>query len=237
MTDSQNLYFIGILQQALDSSDVTVALKLAFQEIETKGKLPDYREGYKKYQDFMRVVDDYVSSEPELKNEIKFEIMESRIIDLVSGTFEGSEQEKKQILELISEKAEFLSEYERMRDELSEFLPGPAPIQVEIVRDGQSLGFYEFDEKSPTILIKDVLPGEYAIRLVTGRLLWQSELANEKLCWKDAYPKQKLPAAAETGVIRQKATITENLLGGEIRLEVFPGVESGAIVLTLTTNK
>lgn len=233
MTESRDLHFIRILLNAFGSKDKKEALKAAFKEIKNKGKLPEYRTASKNFEKFLKIVDDSVSSQPDIRHNLETEMSESTLIDLVTDTFPGNDEEKQKVLSLIKKNPGLLSEYERIRNELSEFLPKPEQVQIEIEKNGKPLGLFEFDTATSRILVREVEPGDYLVKLSSGLLLWQGNLSREKLVWTSAFPGEKLPAAAETEPLRRKPSYREDLAEGEIRLEILPGLESGAMLLTL----
>jgi hypothetical protein len=77
--------------------------------------------------------------------------------------------------------------------------------------------------------IAGILPGAYSVKLWTGRVLWESELSEADLLWASAFPGRSLALAADTAPADRLRSRRELLLGGELCLHVFPGVESGEI--------
>jgi len=237
MAENKDLHFIRILLNAFGSKDKKEAMKAAFKEIKEKGKLPEYQTASKNFEKFLKIVDDYVTSQPDIRNNLETELSESTLIALVTDTFPGTDEEKQKVLALIKKDSVLLSEYERIRNELSAFLPKPDQVQIEIEKNGKPLGVFEFDAATSKILVREVEPGDYVVKLSSGLLLWQGNLLREKLVWTYAYPGEKLPAAAETEPLKCKPSYREDLAEGEIRLEIVPGLESGAILLTLKKRK
>ena len=79
--------------------------------------------------------------------------------------------------------------------------------------------------------ISDIRPGDYAIRLSTGRLLWSGNLQEGDLIWARAFPTAALPLAADTGDSRAVWTQEMKCLRNEIVMRVYPGIEHGMIGL------
>jgi len=231
MTEN-NLYFIQLLQKAFKSSDSALAFKEAIEEIKSKGKLPEYREGYDNFLAFINAIEDHLISQPELIEDLKTGILETEMIDLLTDTFTGSDKEKQEIINLIKADPGMLLAYNELKAEMAEFLPKDLPMLIEIEKDGNPFASFAHEPSSESILIKGITSGNYVIKLSTGLFIWQGNLSDKQLIWKKAFPKEKLKAAAETKIIGQKASFTEPLLKGELILEVFPGLESGAIQLT-----
>jgi len=233
MNQNNNLYFIKILERTFSSSDLKQSLNKAFKEIAGKGTLPEYEEGFNNFQMFIKAIDKHLSGDPELVERFKIDQWKSKMLDLITGTFKGSGDEKLELIGFIQTNPELFSSYEQIREELKKFLPKVFPIQIEIEKDGEMLGKHEFDRDTANITIKNISTGFYRVLLSTGRLLWEGNLPEEKLLWVKAYPQQKLPVAAETEPLKQRPTLTESLITDEIVLEVYPGIESGIILLKL----
>lgn len=237
MAENRDLHFIRILLNAFGSKDKKEALRTAFKEIKEKGKLPEYRTAWKNFKKFLKTVDDYVTAQPATTDSIETELSESTLIDLVTDTFPGTGEEKQKILALIKKNPDLLSQYERIRNELSAFLPKPEQVQIEIEKNGKPVGVFGVDAATDRILIREIEPGDYRLKLSSGLLLWQGSLSREKLLWTTAFPGEKLPAAAETEPLKRKPSYTEDLAEGELRLEILPGLEAGTLLLTFKKKK
>jgi len=59
-------------------------------------------------------------------------------------------------------------------------------------------------------------------------------LTAEELIWSEAHENKNLPMAAETEGIKKEATYQEDLLGGDLILRTYAGLEGGSIELELT---
>jgi len=163
--------------------------------------------------------------------------MELKLNDIASGIFKGSDAEKQKVLKLIKDNPDLYSKYSKLYNYLAAFSSEDHVFQIEIEKDGHSIGVFEFNKESNRILIKEISKGAYSIKLSTGRLLWEGKLREEDLIWTKAFPKEGLPAAAETEPIHQRPTLTESLLEGEIVMEVYPWLKSGIILLSLGKTK
>ena len=78
-----------------------------------------------------------------------------------------------------------------------------------------------------------VKPGNYRLKLDTGRLLWEGRLTEEDLVWSKAYPGQDLPVAADSKETRRTPTREIDLLDGSAVLRIYPGVETGSLEIEL----
>lgn len=88
-----------------------------------------------------------------------------------------------------------------------------------------------------TWLSCDVDPGDYCLKLDTGRVLWERRLEAEHVLWTRAFPGVPLQAAADTGGQRRRPpALRETLLGGVLILRVYPGLERGRLEIECNTE-
>ena len=234
MPNDQRLYFIRILQAAFEERDRTEALKKAIEEITSLGKEPGYLEGFQNFQKFVRALDDQTVLDEYFQQDARSAYLEARIFDILTDTFSGTEDEKRALTRLIEDDPEITSALELMRENLASLLSEDVESIIEVEKGGLSFGLYRLEKGFHRIVIPGIQAGEYAIRLSTGLLLWEGQLEAEKLLWHLAFPGQKLPAAAESRRLSQQATLTMELMDGEISLVVLPGLESGTILVNFT---
>jgi len=232
MSDGNNLYFVRILQAAFLERDRTRVLKSAMEEIIALGNAPEYREGYRNFQNLMKALENEVVPDVALVDDVTAETLEARMLDIVTNSIEGSEDDKQVVMQLIQENPELRLALQEMRNSLAILFPGDPAVEIEVEKDGFSFGLYRLEAGIDRIVIPGIQEGEYAVKLSTGLLLWQGRLRAEDILWHLAFPGQKLPAAAETKMLRQQPILASDLLDGEVRLELFPTLESGTIVLT-----
>ena len=231
MPNDQRLYFVRILQAALAERDRTQALKIAIEEITSLGKRPEYREGFQNFQNLIRALDDQAVLDRDLLQDVRSEYLEARTLDILTDTFTGTEDEKRALKGLIQDDPELAHSLELMRKDLVSRLPERTEVEIEVEKGQLSFGLYRLEKGFDRIVIPGIQPGDYSIKLSTGLLLWEGQLESKQLLWSLAFPGQKLPAAAESRRVDQQTTVTSELMGGEIRLVVLPGLESGTIVL------
>jgi hypothetical protein len=232
MTDGRNLYFIRILQAAFEGRDRKAALKAAIENIVSMGRLPEYQGGFKSFRILMKALDEDAASDSELQQDIRYDHLEASITDIVTTTFDGSEEEKQTMMRLIHEAPELAAVLEEMCEGVTGLLFEPDALEIEVEREGLPFGLYRLERGFDRVVIPGIQPGEYAIKVSTEFLLWRGELRAKDILWHLACPESKLPAAAESKALRQEPTMTIDLLNGEVRLELFPSLESGTLILT-----
>jgi len=225
MSDSNRLYFIPIIARAISSENPKRAMDEAFDEIRGLGNQPEYQEGYRQFLEFVKTAVEPSSEETDRKNQMIRNAIHRLIYDLVTDTFDGDEDQKNTLINAIKSDSEWGAEYERIKDELQDYLVHDATIEIEVLRGDQLIGcisiIKEPDQVSP------IFPGKYIIRFSNGRMLWEGDITREDVIWTYAFPGRDLPMAAETDPLHQEPTRTLTLLDGELIIFVFAGLESG----------
>jgi len=225
MSDSNRLYFIPIIARAISSENPKQAMDEAFDEIQELGNQPEYQEGYRQFLEFVKTAVRPSGEKTDRKNQIIRDAIHRLIYDLVTDTFDGDEDQKNALINVIISDPEWGTEYERIKAEAQDFLAPEAIIEIEVLKDEQLIGsistIKELNQVSP------IFPGKYMIRFSNGRVLWEGNITREDVIWTYAFPGRELPMAAETEPLHQESTKTITLLGGELVIYVFAGLESG----------
>ena len=226
MSDSKRLYFIPLIDDALGSDNPELALMGAFKKIHDLGMTKEYKEGFAQFRLFMgKIVEAYVENSPDREQLIREDI-HSLINDLVTDSFEGSEEEKKALIEAFARNDKWQTEYERMKSELADFMEPHPPMGIEVLKDGEPIASFAVTEVP--IKLMNIDPGRYNVRLSNGRVLWEGEITRKHLRLIDAYEGEDLDMAAKTED-KVEPTISEPLLANELVMKVFLGIESGEI--------
>ncbi len=228
MSDSKRLYFIPIIDDALGSDNPEVAPMGAFKKIRDRGMAKEYKEGFAQFLLFMgKIVESYVENSPDREQLIREDI-HSLISDLVTDSFEGSEEEKKALIESFARNDKWQIEYARIKSEVADFIEPHPPMGVEVLKDGEPIASFAVTEMP--IKLMNIDPGQYTIRLSTGRVLWEDQLLKKHLIWLDAYGDEDLRMAAKTEKdAAARTTVSDPLMGGELTMAVIPGLKSGEI--------
>ena len=228
---NQELYFIPVLTRALERADAPTALGEAFREIHRAGRRPEFREAYDNFQRFMEEVVRQVA-EARLTT-LEDASVRELIADLATDTFEGTADEHQCAHGLVQSRPEWAAEYEALRSEIAVRPTAGAMAEILVMREATVVAQITLSRKAERGFVSDVFPGRYVIALETGRLIWKGDLTERLLIWKVAFPDRALDIAAATGETPGDATREEVLLGGELILRVFPGLESGRLELEL----
>lgn len=227
MTESKKLYFIPIIERALQSADPAHAMKEAFDEIWNLGKQEEYREGFQQFLEFTKISIKPLEEDSGQKIQFIRDTIYRLMYELTTGTFEGDEQQKSDLTDTLRNIPLWNVEFEHIKEEARGILFSEEPLKIEILRENRIMGSYPI---SPIPSFFDaVIPGRYMFRLSNGRVLWEGNLNKEDLIWVFAFPDQEFDMAAETEDSERRPTKTISLLDGEISIAVFAGLESGRI--------
>lgn len=229
MNPDKKLYFIPIIAKAFDSPNPVDALHDAINEIITLGKLDEYNEGYKLFGKFMEEGIQTRISEHAKDNVEKNILLDKIIVMILSDDINISIEDKSEILYKIKNNPMLNKRYEKIYEEYFKQIP----MEIEIYKEGNKVSSQSFEGGIKEITFRDIDPGDYIISLSNGRLLWEGEITKEDVIWEAAFPEEQYPMAADTGDMKIQSTRTEEIISGEITLSIYPGLESGRIVLRL----
>lgn len=125
------------------------------------------------------------------------------------------------------------SEYEHGFRQFKRFmaLMNDNGLEIIIVKNGESIISIPVKSGPFSERIQNIKPGQYAVRLNTGRILWQGELTEKDLVWTAAFPETDLALVADTGDLAEHRTRVIKLLEGELIIRVIPQLETGCIEL------
>jgi hypothetical protein len=227
---SNDLYFLPIIADALRQAEPKEALKAAFEEIKALGQRPQYEQGFLQFQRFMAEVKKNWERPFQKPEDYAIDVIRWLALQAVGGLLK--EDEAKAVLDLIGLDSRWKGEFEKLCQETSESEMPRIP-EIIIERNGEHIASISCECLPITKEIGDVKPGQYAVRLDTGRLIWEGELTEQELLWASAFPGQNLDLAADTGEAIRRTTREITLLNGELIIRVFPEVESGCLELKI----
>lgn len=224
------LHFLKLIQDAFDSNDARESLRQAMAELKAKRDDPDYRETYGGFIGFLDAVAEAVSSDQNLRDTIREQLDSEALIEILLSDFTGDDAEREKILSQAKEAAGF----EALRDEIESFLEKQPDLELEVWKDNVLIAQAVCDSAHMPVEISDFSPADIVVKLSNGRVLWSGGITENEVRWKTAFPGKEYPAAAMTEPTKVPASISELLLGGSLRFEVFPGIESATLRLSLT---
>ena len=109
-------------------------------------------------------------------------------------------------------------------------------VTVQAFKDGRSCGLLKLTPGGRSASLSDLTPGRFALRLETGRLLWEDDISEADLILGLAFPDEPFAVAAATGTGLHSPSRQEVIAGGEILLSVLPGIETGNLQLKFQTG-
>jgi len=228
---NQDLYFVPMIARALEQADHADALGRAFAEIEELGRLPAYSRGFENFHRFMPEVRRHSASD-EL-HQVDVESIRALLVELATDTLDGDAGERQAVLDLIHSVPRLQAEYERLSATVGAHGSEAETVTMNLLKDAELLTQIEFDRQHPRASVGRVLPAHYSLALETGRVIWEGRLVARDLLWSAAFPGRALDLAADTGGRPTTTTREEQLLGGELTLRVYPGMEFGRIEVEL----
>jgi len=229
MSNNKGLYFIPIIARALSHDDPKRAMEDAFDEIKELGSQPEYAGGYQQFLEFVNETLKPSGLEAERKKQLISNALQRLMYDLVTDTFKGNHEQKNALIDAFKANPEWSAKYERIKKEAQDFLAPVEPIEIEVFKNENNIGSLSISDDPGSI--SSIFPDRYSIRLSNGRVLWEGDLTQKDVIWTYAFPEKDLAMAAETETMDPHPTKTIPLLGGEIILFVYAGLESGKLTI------
>ncbi len=183
---------------------------------------------------------DVVSKRVEKKRSgeaLRVELARELIIDLASDAFEGSAEDKRKALSIIRSNPQWRKEYDQLVGEIEELSQIPEGVEISVSRENKPLKSVTFLKLPGSETIDNVTPGHYNIAFATGRLIWEGELTEQDLIWVKAYPGKPFEMAADTTEREAKPTKQISAFEDQINIEVFAGIESGRMTITMNAAR
>jgi hypothetical protein len=234
---NKDLYFLSKIVEAFKQPEPKEALEEAIEEIKTLGRRPEYARGFLQFQRFMAEVNK--NSEKLSKSPADRVPDEIRVLALqaASDLLEEDPKEAQAVLDLIGTHPRWREEFEKLRKETEKSkMPGRAP-EITIEKNGQPIGSISCQRLPVTKEIRDIKPGQYALKMDTGRVIWEEKLTERELLWAAAFPGQALDLAADTEGAMVRTSLEFTLLNGELTIRVFPETESGRLEVKIRGSK
>jgi hypothetical protein len=114
-----------------------------------------------------------------------------------------------------------------------EELDRPLCAEVIVERNDVVVASCSFEQAVGAQVVRSIEPGDYCLKLDTGRILWEGNLSEKDLVWSKAYPGEGLALAADSEERPHRLTREFDLLDGTLALRVYPGVETGSFEIEL----
>lgn len=228
----QDMYFVCLLADALKAPDREAALQQAFEKINSLGRLPEYRQGYRQFEIFMEFVDSHMKKNR--KKALLDNVLRVLMVELASGMFDGDDAQRQELLDIINSRPDWQGQYLSIEQEIEIMNRQFDNIEIFVFRDNESVAKVSLSEKKKTAVLDNLMPGFYRLVLSGGRQLWQGSLEAKDLIWTEAFGKDPLKLAAQTSDARENPVRTINILDGELKLHLFAGVESGNMQIEMS---
>lgn len=112
---------------------------------------------------------------------------------------------------------------------LKDFEPEERRPCIVVKRDGDQLATLTIEDGRIVGIVESAKPGNYSVGLDTGRNLWQGRLSGQDLIWREAFPDEPLPLAADTDQESPPVSREIVLIPDELVLKVIPGRRQGRL--------
>jgi len=226
---SKDLYFLPIIADALRKPEPKVALGLAIRKIKILGQQPEYHRGFLQFNRFMAEV----KKNSEKLSQSPLEIVPDEIrflaLQVASDLLEENPKEAQAVLNLIGSQRSWQEEFEKMHKETEKSkMPESAP-KIIIERNGQPIGSISCERLPVAKEIRDAKPGQYSVKMDTGRVIWEEKLTEKDLLWAAAFEGRALDLAADSEAALTRPSREFSLLNGELTIRIFPETESGRL--------
>jgi hypothetical protein len=232
MIADKKLYFIPMIAQALVSDEPRRAMEEAFEEIKELGTREDYKEGFQQFMEFIKTAIGPVDETTPWQNvRLPAAAIHRLLYDLATDTFEGSEEQKEDLIASLKDIPEWNVRYAQLKERTQSLIHSNLPLEIEVLRKNQVIGAVPVS--SGPAIVGEIAPGSYTVRFSNGRILWEGDLRKEDLIFAFAFPGKDFAMAAETEAPKRKPTKKLTLAGGDINLFVFAGLETGHIRLEI----
>jgi hypothetical protein len=222
---NMDLYFVPILETALNQIDRKSALADAFRSIQQLGREPGYQKGYRQFCAFMAAV---------VETTGLAEFVEDGPSDI-----RAFQQELGLLLRALGDEPSLVADRERFRKrvggipehlrDLLEHVHGEArPIELRLEKEQRVVAVINIRDERESALADHLTPGCFTLSTDTNRVLWEGELSASDLLWESAFPGRPLELAADSDAAsRVQPTRQISLLDGDIELLVFAGLVYG----------
>ena len=234
---TKDLFFLKIIADALSQPNPKEAIRKAFNKITLLGSQPEYKQGFLQFQQFMSEVDKNWGTHSIEPEDMVLGIVRELALQLATGLFEGSRQQEQAIRDLIMSNPHWRDEFEKLCLEASKSEAPLSNLEIVLERNEENMDSIPLEKLPVVKKIAHVKPGHFIVKLSTGRILWQGDLAEKDLLWAKAFPEQYFELAADTGDTDQPVTKELRLLNDELIIRVFPGIESGRLEIKVREGK
>jgi len=171
---ANELYFIRILQEALQSPEPEPALGRALDEIERLGAQDAYRSGFENFQQFMEEV-------WSCHNLMRSDWARELIVELATEGSELGPEQRQAAMKAIDSSPQWQSEYEQLRGQLGQESGQDLSPMIQVYRDGNRVGEMILNEAGASESLGQIIPGAYLLKLGTGLVLWEGEMAGQRV--------------------------------------------------------
>jgi hypothetical protein len=222
MSESNNLYFIPILAKAFESEEPIEAMEKALREIVEIGEQEEYRFGYEQFKQFLKSGFESEENPSEV-------LLNKLLVGLESNSMNISLAEHEELINIIKSNKIIYEKYQK----LIEVYQSDSTLEIEIYKNEKLFSSKTIDSKEKELNIKNIDPGNYSIRLSSGRVFWEGEIKSEDVTLDDSQPNREYTLAADTDEVGIKPTRVIELIKNEMQLYIYAGLEFGKFKIVI----
>ena len=219
---NREMYFIPIIAHALEQEQVRHALDLAFEDIKMLGQRPECERSYAQFLRFMELV-------AACRDEEVCAAVRRCMIAWATDAREVAAGEWDAARDVLAARPGWQSEVDALYAEAQRSEWDARWPRLVLAKSGRVVRAIEISDQPGVESVGPIGPGAYVLELETGRGLWEATLRAADLIWSQSSRRGPLNLAADTPGAGVQPTREASLLGGEIILRVFAGVEAGRI--------
>ncbi|MCO6438477.1 MAG: hypothetical protein J5J06_15410 [Phycisphaerae bacterium] len=222
---NDDLFFVPILAEAVESAAPTTALKQAFETMRLKVCAPETSNGLRQWRELVE------AATAKLDEHERMAIADAAIWMAIARLCgEDEETEGAHIgPRHVGPAARGREDLNMMRTLRAVGRRRGSTFLV-VQRESRPVASWCLDPMDRTSF-DGVRPGIYSFRLDTGRVLWSGAITETELIWDSAFPNRPLPMAADSTLFSTTPTKTIPLTVAPIAIAVYPGMEAGTLQL------
>ena len=230
-----NLFFIPLIEKALQAVNTKAALRVALNRIVEWGRKPEYQRGFLQFERLMKEVNRRIEERAILSNMCEI-VAEDFMLQAVTGLMADDQEEMQAILDLIHSNPRWEGCYRKLQTEgsKSEWSSKHRPTVILIEKNGEMISSIPIGDVPITRTIRPLTPGFFTARLSTGRMLWENESKQKDLVWSKALLRKDLDLATGTDARINRMTKEICLFENKLVLQIHPEVECGQMVVQIT---
>lgn len=216
---NDDLYFISLLIQAMESPNVRESLRKAFRKITIHAQEPRFSRSYTQFLAFMEAVKIAIDCETPEKDQ--------SVLENEGQVSTAIEPDNETILNILEEFPELQPLWAMMEEDNKEISLEDIPLELILHSPGAAPITLCLAHPYHPIRVEPILPGTHELTLASGRMLWKDNLTEADLLW--SYVKPDKPMRLAAGISDETVTRQTCVFDGNIIIRVCAGRTFGRL--------